>query len=95
MNGHLGGTCLDKSILKLCATQRSSDSTKLAKEMNAISEEAGLKSRLPYLEGENIFGSVKRKLDLPPGDEFDSHWHDHVNVTIPKLGQTMTLLQCQ
>ena len=53
-----------------------------------------MKSRVPHLEGENIFGSVKKKLDLPPEDEFDSHWHDCVNFMIPKLGRFMTPFQC-
>ena len=38
---------------------------------------------------------MKRKLDLPPEDEFDSHWHDRVNFTIPKLGWFMTPFQCR
>ena len=66
----------------------------MAKAMNVVSEEAELKSWVPHLEGKNIFGSVKRKLDLPPGDESDSHRHDHVNFTIPKLGRYMTPFQC-
>ena len=94
MKGHLGGTSPNKSILKLHATRRSGDPAKMAKAMNVVSEEARLKSRVPHLEGENIFGSVKRKLDLPPRDEFDSHRHDCVNFTIPKLGRFMTPFQC-
>ena len=67
----------------------------MAKAMNVVFEEARLKSRVPHLKGENIFGSVKRKLDLPPGDESDSHRHDRVNFTIPKLGQYMIPFQCR
>ena len=63
--------------------------------MNVVSEEAGLKSPVPHLEGENIFESMKRNLDLPPGDVADSHRHDRVNFTIPKFGQYMTTFQCR
>ena len=42
---------------------------------------------MSHLEGETIFGSAKRKLDLPPGDDNDSHRHDRVNYLIPNLGK--------
>ena len=90
LKGHLGGIDLDKSVLKLRVARRFGDPAKMAKAMNVVFEEAGLKLRVPHLKGENIFGSVNRKLDLPPRDEADSHWHDHVNFTIPKLGQFIT-----
>ena len=64
------------------------------KAMNVASDEVGLKAYLPHLEGENIFGSVKRKLDLPPREESDSHQHDRVNFTIPKFGMSRTPWQC-
>ena len=36
------------------------------------------------LEGFELFGSTKRKLDLPPpGSEYDSHRPDKVNYSIP------------
>ena len=95
LKGDRGGAGLDKSVLKLRAARRSGDPAKTAKAMNAVSEEAVLKSQMPHLERENIFGLVKRKLDLPPGDEFDSHRHDRVNFTIPKLGRYMTPFQCR
>ena len=95
LKGNCGGTGPNKSVLKLCAAWRSGNPAKMAKAMNAVSEEAELKSRVPHLEGENIFGLVKRKLDLSPGDESDSHRHDRVNFTIPKLGRYMTPFQCR
>jgi hypothetical protein len=33
------------------------------------------------MEGEEIFGSTKRKLDLPPSDDGNSHRHDKVNFS--------------
>ena len=49
--------------------------------------EAGLNTRVPHLEEETIFGSAKRKLDLPPRDDSDSHHHDQVNYSIPNLSK--------
>jgi hypothetical protein len=42
-------------------------------------------TRIPHLEGEEIFGSTKRKLDLPPGDDGDSHRPDKVNFSQPQV----------
>jgi hypothetical protein len=42
-------------------------------------------TRIPHLEGEEIFGSTKRKLDLPPGDDGDSHRPDKVNFSQPRV----------
>ena len=39
------------------------------------------------MEGETIFGSAKLKLDLPHGDDSDSHRHNRVNYSIPNLGK--------
>jgi hypothetical protein len=35
------------------------------------------------LEGSELFGPTKRKLDLPPGADCDSHRPDKVNYSIP------------
>ena len=57
------------------------------KLLNNIAAEAGLDTRVPHLEGETIFGSAKRKLDLPPGDDSDSHCHDRINYSVPRVGK--------
>ena len=95
LKGHVESTGPDKSVLKLHAARRSGNPTKMAKVMNVVSKEARLKSRVLHLKGDNIFGSVKRKLDLPPRDEANSHRHDRVNFTISKLGRFMTPFQCR
>jgi hypothetical protein len=38
-----------------------------------------------HLEGKEIFGSMKRKLDLPLGDDGDSHRLDKVNFLQPRV----------
>ena len=55
--------------------------------------EAGLNTRVPHLEGETIFGTAKRKLDLPPGDDSDSHRHNRVNFAIPKVDEGVSFSQ--
>lgn len=39
------------------------------------------RSKQLYLEGEEVFGFVKRKQNLPLGLEGDSHRHDHVKLS--------------
>lgn len=89
--GHLGGSGPCRNVLKLRAATRNGNPVKVAQIVGQISVDAGLNSRVPHLEGESIFGSAKRKLDLPPGDDDDSHRHDRVNFSIPKLGKHSTL----
>ena len=36
------------------------------------------------LEGSELFGSTKRKLNLPPGSDCDSHRPNIVNYSIPR-----------
>jgi hypothetical protein len=76
--------------LKLHSATRSGDPKKIAQVVGELCADAGLNSRVPHLEGESIFGSAKRKLNLPPGDDSDSHRHDRVNFTVPKIGCHMT-----
>jgi hypothetical protein len=38
-------------------------------------------TRIPHLEGKEIFGSTKHKLDLLLGDDGDSHRPDKVNFS--------------
>jgi hypothetical protein len=90
LKGIGGGTGPDRSVLRLRSAIRSGDSSKIARAVGELSADVGLNSRVPHLEGEFIFGSAKRKLDLPPGDDSDSHRHDRVNSTLPKIGRKMT-----
>ena len=46
------------------------------KLLDHVAVEARLNTRVPHLEAETIFGSAMCKLDLPPGDNSDSHCHD-------------------
>jgi hypothetical protein len=90
LKGRIGGTGPNLKVLKLRSATCSGDPKKIAQAVGELSADAGLNSRVPHLEGESIFGSAKRKLDLPPGDDSDSHRHDRVNFTVPKIGRHMT-----
>ncbi len=53
--------------------------------MNTLLGVEGVGTRIPHLEGEEIFGSTKRKLDVPIGDAGDSHRPDKVNFSQPRV----------
>ena len=65
------------------------------KLLNKVAVEAGVNKRVPYLEGETIFGTAKQKLNLPPGDDSDSHCHDWINYSIPILQKGISPSQAQ
>jgi hypothetical protein len=83
LKGKSSGTGPSKQDLKLRAARHSSDPKKIAE---ALSQLPGLEvatTRIPHLEGAEIFGSTKRKLDLPLGDDGNSHRLDKVNFSQP------------
>ena len=65
-----------KSLLQLWLAIQSENSSRVVKLVDEISPKIGVNTRIAYLEDEKIFGSIKQKLNLPPGDESDSHRHD-------------------
>jgi hypothetical protein len=71
LKGRIGGTGPNLMVLKLRSATRSGDPKKIAQAVGELSADAGLNSRVPHLEGKSIFGSTKRKLDLPPDDDSD------------------------
>jgi hypothetical protein len=40
-------------------------------------------SKIPHLEGEEVFGSTKQRQYLPLRSKGDSYKHDHVNLFRP------------
>lgn len=75
----------DKAELCLHQAQRSLDPVMIAEAMKAYPGAADVLSKGKGLEGAEIFGSTKRKLDLPPGSALDSHRLDKVNYSIPAM----------
>jgi hypothetical protein len=90
LKGRGSGFGPDRMVLKLQSATRSRDPKKIAQAVDELSAGAGLNSQIPHLKGESIFGLAKRKLDLFLGNESDSHRHDRVNYTLPKIGRKMT-----
>jgi len=51
-----------------------------------LSKHSRLACRIPFLEGEEAFGSCKKQIDLPPSSNMDSHQLDRVNFSMSKEG---------
>jgi hypothetical protein len=85
LKGKASGTGPSKQELKLRAARRSGDPKKIEEALSQLPGVEVATTRIPHLEGEEIFGSTKRKLDLPPGDDGDSHRPDKVNFSQPRV----------
>ena len=57
--------------------------------LEQVTVEADVNTRIPHLEGETIFGSMKRKLYLFPRGDSNSHRHDRVNFIVLKISKEM------
>jgi hypothetical protein len=85
LKGKASWTGPSKQELKLRAARCSGDPKKIEEALNQLPEVEVATTRIPHLEGEEIFGSTKRKLDLPPGNDGDSHRPDKVNFSQPRV----------
>jgi hypothetical protein len=85
LKGKASGTGPSKQELKLRAARGSGDPKKIEEALSQLPGVEVATTRIPHLEGEEIFGSTKRKLDLPPGDDGDSHRPDKVNFSQPRV----------
>jgi len=85
LKGHASGSGPSKGELKLRAAQCSKEPKKIAEALNTLPGFESVGSRIPHLEGEEIFGSTKRKLDVPIGDGGDSHRPDKVKFSQPRV----------
>ena len=83
------GTRPGKEELFLRVAQRCAHRTGNPKVLaDAISNIQGVQdfvTREPHLEGEEVFGSQKRKADMPLGCDHDSHRPDKVNFSCPRI----------
>ena len=83
LKGNQGGKGPDKTELRLRAASRSGDPLKIAEAVGSCTTGTALHSRSPHLEGEERFGSMKRKHGIPFGSENESHRPDKVNFSFP------------
>jgi hypothetical protein len=79
------GTGPSKQELKLRAARCSSDPKKIEEALSQLPGVEVATTQIPHLEDEEIFGSTKRKLDLPPGDDGDFYRPDKVNFSQPRV----------
>ena len=95
LRGGSSGTRPSKFELELRLASRNGNSKCVMKLLDEVAVEADLNTRVPHLEGETIFGTAKRKLNLPPGDDSDSHRHDQMNFAVPKVDEGVSFFQAQ
>lgn len=88
LKGDVGGTGPSKEELKLRNAQRrarvTGDPRVLRDAMLGMPGADDFCIRDPHLEGEEVFGSLKRKPDVPLGADGESHRPDTVNYSHPR-----------
>ena len=89
LKGGSSGKGPNQASLKLKVAAHTGDPKLLVVAMRSYPGAEDLNTRNCALKGSELFGSTKRKLDLPLGSEYDSHHLDKVNYSIPHL------IQCQ
>ena len=80
----------NKAKLRLRAAQKSRDAKMIAKVFSFFLGTEDLITKPFGLEGVEIFGSSKRKFNLPPGSHSNSHRQDKVNFSIPHMSTRST-----
>jgi hypothetical protein len=68
-----------------CSAQWSGNLKALNVAMAKMSGVEEFCTREPHFEGEEVFGSQKRKVDIPFGSEHESHRPDRVNFSYPRV----------
>jgi hypothetical protein len=67
------GTGPSRQELKLRTARHSGNPKKIVEALSQLLGVEVATTHIPHLEDEEIFGSTKRKLDLPLGDDGNSH----------------------
>jgi hypothetical protein len=81
IEGKLSGTGPSRQELKLRAAKHSGDLMKIVDALSQLPNLERFTTQILHLEGKEIFGSMKRKLDLPPIFDGDFHRPDKVNFS--------------
>jgi hypothetical protein len=84
------GTGLNKNELCMCRVTWFEDPIQIVTAIAKYTSSFDLYVRIPHLEGEKFFGSIKHKVNLPPRSEVDSHQHDQVNFSHLKVANVTT-----
>jgi hypothetical protein len=88
LKGKASGIVPSTQELKLKAARHSGDPKKIEEALNQLPGVEVTTTRIPHLEGKEIFGSTKHKLDLLPGD---SHRPSKVNFSQPQVQTKSTI----
>ena len=83
--GNASGTGPSKQELRLMVARRSGDPKKIEEALSQLPGAKVATTQISHLEGKEIFGNTKRKLDLLLGDDGDSHRPDKVNFSQPRV----------
>jgi hypothetical protein len=94
LKGNWAGTSPGKEELQLYAAQCTAERTRDPKVLNvAMAKLLGAElfcTRTPHVVGEEVFGSQKRKADVPPGFEGESHQPDKINFSCPRIATRLS-----
>ncbi len=83
-----GGRCREGPVrdeLRLWQTNQSSDPSQMANAIIKYIGGSSFTTRIPHLEGQEVFGSTKQRVNIASRSEGDSHKHDHVNFSRPRI----------
>lgn len=85
LRGYAWGSSPLKEQLKLRSARRTVDPKKIVEALNILPRAEGVGTRVSHLEGEEVFGSKKRRLDVPIGNAGDSHRPDRIKKFQPRV----------
>jgi hypothetical protein len=94
LKGDWAGTSPGKEELQLRAAQRTAERTRDPKVHNvAMAKLLGAElfyTRAPHMASEEVFGSLKRKANVPLGFEGESHRPDKVKFSRPRIATRLS-----
>jgi hypothetical protein len=88
LNGGRCGEGLGKDELKLWQTSQFGDPSQMANLIAKHPSRFSFTTRIPHLEGQEVFGSTKRRVDITVRSKNSSHRHDYVNFSQPRVNAT-------
>ncbi len=83
---------MDKNELCLHRANQFGDLVQIATMVTKYTSRFGIFIKILHLEGEEMFGSSKRKENLPLGSKVDSHRLDRVNLSCSKVANAMVII---
>jgi hypothetical protein len=89
LQGGAFGTNPDNNELCLCRANQSRDLVQIITAIAKYISSFGLSSKILHLEVEEVFGSAKCKVDLPPRSKTYSHQHNQVTFSHTKVANAM------